>query len=256
MQYVTIGHRLPHALSAPLFGDRKRWGCQIDYNDPIWQEWEKTYLHFYTTTQKSGIGDHVNHAGYQVMRHIDLTGKRVLEIGPGDISHIAYWHGMPQEYVIADIQQIMLERSSAILKTHDIPHAAVRLQRDHDRLPFDSGRFDVVISFYSLEHIESLAALLTEIQRILGTGGMLIGAIPAEGGLAWGIGRLITSRRWLKANTGIDPDKLICWEHLNFADHILQALDRHFSRIKLSFWPFPVPLLDPNLVVRFIYAKA
>jgi len=83
----------------------------------------------------------------------------------------------------------------------------------------------------------------------------LIGAIPAEGGLAWGVGRLLTSRRWLKANTGIDPDKLICWEHPNFADHILQALDRHFIKKTNRFWPFRLPFIDLNLVVQFIYSN-
>ena len=74
-------------------------------------------------------------------------------------------------------------------------------------------------------------------------------------GLAWGGGRSLTSRRWLKKNTNIDPDKLISWEHPNFADEIFATLDRKFTRQALSFWPCRIPLIDANLIGRFIYNK-
>jgi len=255
MPYFTIGHRLPRSLSAPLFGDRCRWGLNIDYNDPMWREWEKTYLAFYESTQKVSIGDKVNHAGYQIMGDVKLAGKKVLEIGPGDIRHLPYWPEPPQEYVIADIQQTMLDRSAEILQKRNIPHRMVLLNREESALPFANEEFDAVVSFYSFEHIYPLAPFIAEINRVLNNKGFLIGAMPAEGGLAWGGGRLLTSRCWLKKNTGIDPDKLICWEHPNFADHILQTLDRYFTRKALHFWPFGLPLIDINLVIKFIYKK-
>jgi len=116
----------------------------------------------------------------------DLYGKRILEIGPGDIRHISYWQSKPKEYVIADIEQIMLDRSSAILAARDIPHKEVLVQRDSQSLPFEDEAFDTVVSFYTLEHITPLKTYLAEIKRVLRSQGFLIGAIPAEGGLAWG----------------------------------------------------------------------
>ena len=93
--------------------------------------------------------------------------------------------------------------------------------------------------------------------RILKPSGTLIGAIPAEGGLAWGGGRMITSRRWFKKNTRINPDKIICWEHPNFADQIIDELDQVFDRKTLVHWPLRwPPVLDVNLVLRFHYLKA
>jgi ubiquinone/menaquinone biosynthesis C-methylase UbiE len=254
MSYFTIGHRLPHFFAVPLFGDRARWGLEINHDDPMWHEWEKTYLKFYTATQKASIGNRVNHAGYNIMCDAALGGKRVLEIGPGDIRHLPYWQAKPGEYVIADIQQSMLDRSGAVLLEYDIPHKAVLLQRDNECLPFEDGEFDAVVSFYALEHITPLNAILAEIKRVLRHKGVLIGAIPTEGGLAWGGGRFLTSRRWLKTNTSIDPNKLICWEHPNFAEQILQELDRHFVRQTQRFWPFGLPFIDLNLVVQFIYS--
>ena len=49
-----------------------------------------TYTEFYQANQRQGIGTRINDAGYTVMSNIDLTGKRILEIGAGDIRHIKY----------------------------------------------------------------------------------------------------------------------------------------------------------------------
>jgi len=60
---------------------------------------------------------------------------------------------------------------------------------------------------------------------------------------------------WLKKNTTINPDKIICWEHPNFAEEILFELDTMFCRNKLSFWPIPIQVIDVNLVIRYMYHK-
>jgi hypothetical protein len=97
---------------------------------------------------------------------------------------------------------------------------------------------------------------LSDLVRVLKPGGILAGAIPTEGGLAWGAGRYLTSRRWLRKNTGIDPDKIICWEHPNYADAVIAQLDNAMHRDSVKFWPFSaIPLLDTNLIIRFEYSK-
>jgi len=256
MKYFTIGYSLPNIISSRLFGNRLKYGTKINYDDPMWLEWEDTYLKFYTSTQKAPLGDMINHAGYHIMNKVNLDGKRVMEIGPGDIRHLLYWQGRPGEYVIADIQQTMLDRSSSILLQGGVTHKQVLLERENRKLPFEDESFDIVVSFYALEHISPLEPALFEIRRVLKAGGLFVGAIPAEGGLAWGLGRLLTSRRWLKKNTGIDPDKIICWEHPSFADTILAELDNKFMKQRLFFWPFRIPLIDINLVISFIYKVA
>jgi SAM-dependent methyltransferase len=256
MSYYTLGHRLPRFISAPLFGDRARYGLRVQPSDPSWREWERVYLDFYYETQKRSAGKIVNDAGYRVMAHVDLAGKTVLEVGPGDIQHLPEWRGRPERYHIADVQEAMLARAAERLSGAGIRHSARLLSRD-DRvaLPYGDGAFDVVVSFYSLEHLYPLDAYLDEMLRVLKPGGVLVGAIPAEGGLAWGFGRLLTSRRWLKRHTRIDPDKIICWEHPNFAGAILAALDRRLAQRHLAYWPLALPSIDLNLVVRFVYGK-
>ena len=255
MRDFMIRGRLPAAWRAPLWGDRERWGLTVRPDDPQWQEWQRSYLDFYAANQRAGVGTAINDAGYRVMSEVDLEGKRVLEIGPGDIRHIRFWRGKPREYVLVDIQEAMLEKARGKLDAAGLSSQSLRVERG-DRLPLEEGAVDVVVSFYSLEHLYPLQPYVDEICRVLRPGGTLVGAVPAEGGLAWGAGRMLTSRRWLKANTTIDPDKLICWEHPNFADDVIAELDRRLQRQRLRLWPLRwLPWLDVNLIVRFVYRK-
>jgi SAM-dependent methyltransferase len=246
---------LPQRLRAPLWGDRERHGLVIRSDDPCWVEWRRTSLAFYEANQRAGIGTRINDAGYRVMSRVDLAGARVLEIGAGDIRHIPFWRGRPAEYLLADVDAAMLAKARTRLEEAGVAHRAFEVQRGGG-LALADGSVDVVVSFYSLEHLYPLAPYVRELHRVLRPGGVLVGAIPAEGGLAWGLGRLVTSRRWLKRHTTIDPDKIICWEHPNYADAVLGALGAEFEREHLSLWPLPwLPLHDLNLIIRLVYRR-
>lgn len=254
MRAFALRNLLPKSIRAPLWGDREKWGSVIDVADPCWQEWQTACGRFYSENQRRGIGAQINDAGYRLMSQIDLNGKTILEVGAGDIRHIPYWRGRPHEYILADVRAEMLEKAQRRLAENNVPYRSIMPERGQPLL-VDDGTVDIVVSFYSLEHLHPLAPYLAEVYRLLKPGGILIGAIPAEGGLAWGLGRMLTSRRWLKKNTTIDPDKIICWEHPNFADDILAALDYRFQRQKHFWWPMRLPVLDVNLIIQLQYRK-
>ncbi len=113
---------------------------------------------------------------------------------------------------------------------------------------------DVIVSFYSLEHMYPLEEYTGEFSRILRPGGLLVGAIPCEGGLAWG-GRFWISCRYVRQHSMINLDKIICWEHPNFAEDILNALKNNLIIFHTQFWPFLVPLPDLNLICSFMARK-
>lgn len=252
---LLVRRMVPRPVFAQLWGDRDRWGRTPRTDDPMWDEWLSTYADFYEQNQRVGIGRVVNGAGYRVMRRIDLEGRTVLEVGPGEISHVTWWRGRPRTVHLVDVDEEMACRGSRVLQREGVPHEVCLVERT-DSLPFPDGSVDVVVSFFSLEHIHPIQPYLAELHRILVPGGVLVGAIPAEGGLAWGLGRWLTSRRWFLANTAIDPDKVICWEHPNFADTVLGALRYTFGKGKVSRWPLPfVPGIDANLVLRFVFRK-
>jgi SAM-dependent methyltransferase len=246
---------LPSFASAVLWGDRERWGLEVKEEDPCWIEWQRTYGKFYTANQRQGVGTTVNDAGYRVMQNVDLTGKTVLEIGAGDIRHLQYIKGKPKEYIIADVSEEMMGFAAEKLQDNAISYRKVFVTRN-EPLSIKASSVDVIISFYSLEHLYPLEPYLQDMCRVLKPGGLLIGAVPSEGGLAWRLGRMLTSRRWFKKNTNIDPDKIICWEHPNYADHLFAEMDRLFVRKDVKFWPLGVPLLDINLILSFQYIKS
>jgi SAM-dependent methyltransferase len=251
----AIRNWIPEFLKAPLWGNRKRWGLQVINEDSDWKAYLKILPDLYRETQRTGLGQEINDAGYRVMSAIDLTDKQVLEIGAGDIRHLQYLQGKPSEYVLADVSSEMMAFAQQKLTDKAIAHRSILLKRNQP-LPLADESVDVIVSFYSLEHLYPLQPYLQDMHRVLRPGGILIGAIPAEGGLAWGGGRMLTSRRWFKKNTQIDPDKIICWEHPNFADHIISELDAVFQRKSMVHWPMPwVPMLDINLIIRYQYQR-
>jgi SAM-dependent methyltransferase len=122
------------------------------------------------------------------------------------------------------------------------------------RIPLPDTSTDVFLSYYSLEHIQKPPFILDEIFKILKSGGRLIGAIPTEGGMAWGVGRWLTTRRILQDRFGFDMEKIICWEHPNFADEVIREL-RKRGALQTSNWPLPMLSLDLNLLVMFSVVK-
>lgn len=251
-----IRNWLPKPVARRLWGDRERWGLEVRRDDPSWVEWIEVTSHFYEANQREGVGIRINDAGYRVMADVDLAGKTVLEIGAGDIRHDRHWNGkQPAEYLLADVDAAMLDRSVQRLSEIGVLHRGLLMERGQ-ALPLADASVDVIVSFYSMEHLYPLRPYLEEMRRVLKPGGALVGAIPAEGGLAWGLGRYLTSRRWFLANTTIDPDKIICWEHPNFADQVVTELDTMFTRRALGRWPFPwLPVLDCNLILKFRYER-
>ncbi len=243
-------------MSSVLFGDRQKYGLVPDENDSCWQEWTRSYHDFYESTQKSGIGETINNAGYKVLQEVDFEGCRVLEVGPGGLHHMQFWRGTPEFYALVDLDKKFLENASGKLAAAGITHDLRLTSREScGVLPAADNEFDIIVTFYSLEHLYPFSDHLKDMLRVLKPGGKIVGAIPAEGGLAWGLGRFLTSRRWLRKNTSINPDKIICWEHPNMADEILNCLSDQLDLKKLTYWPMRLPLIDFSLILRFIFRK-
>lgn len=250
-----IRNYLPYSLKKRLWGDRKKFGLTPNKNDTCWKQWSKTYSKFYIENQRNNIGNFVNDIGYKIMSEIDLNGKKILEIGAGDIRHLKYWNNYPREFIIADVSTDMMELAVNKLNKNSIPYQKLLIKRNQP-LPLNDNSIDIIVSFYSLEHLHPINKHLDDLKRVLKNDGILIGAVPTEGGLAWGLGRMLTTRRWFLKNSKINPDKIICWEHPNFSDKLLLNIDKYLERKKVKYWPFNwLRNIDYNLIVRFIYKK-
>jgi len=252
---MKLRNIIPSWLANQLWGNRAKWGLEIDESDPCWIEWESIQEKFYFLSQREGLGQKINNAGYDIVSELNLDEKVVMECGPADILHCKYWKGVPSKYLIVDVRENLIRHSEKILKELSIQNESILINRSGS-LPLDDHSVDVVFSFYSLEHLFPLWDNLLEIKRVLKPGGSIIGAIPTEGGLAWGFGRWLTTRRWFFKHTNINPDKLICWEHPNFCDDIIFSMDKLFTKVKTKKWPLSyLYSIDFNLIEKFHYKK-
>lgn len=254
---ILLGQLLPNQLKKILFGNRDLYGIKVKEKDPDWQDWLQIYNDFYTNTQKKGIGNFINNSGYKIVKDIDFENKNVLEIGPGSIKHLKYFKNKPKNYILVDVDESFLKESKSILDENKIQNQSILL-KDRDEIKISgipSNSIDIILTFYSLEHLYNLEDNLLNYKQYLKNGGMIVGTVPCEGGIGWGLGRMLTSRRWMKKNTNIDPDKIICWEHPKFVSEIKKLLDINFQEVKKSFFPLKINSGDFNLLFSFIYKK-
>lgn len=244
---------LPQFINKRLFGDRNKFLGRFDKNDPDWLEWEKFYLKFYTSTQKEGAGSVVNNWGYKILNKIDMESKTVFEIGPGNLPHMSFWNNAPKKYIVADIDQKFIDASVKKFEVNKIEYETHLVKRSQfAEIPDNS--IDIVLTFYSLEHMSNLPELLDFFKAKLKKNGVLVGAIPNEGGLAWGLGRFLTSRRFVHQNSNINYDKIICWEHPNDCDYVFnEFIKAGFTFNIFQGYPFGKYMpYDTNLISAFV----
>ncbi len=246
---------IPKYFHEELWGDRDKWGKIIDVRDPDWIEWQKINVKYYHENQRGSIGTVVNNAGYKLVKRLNFSDKTILEVGSGDVKHQNFWKGIPLDYILVDVADELLDYAYEKISKIGVSCKKILVKRNNN-LPINDSSVDIVIAFNSLEHLHPVEDYINEYKRILKPGGILVGTIPTEGGVGWALGRLLTSKRWVKKHTKINFNKILCWEHPNFADQVVDTLENNFCRVHMSFWPFNwARFLDLNLVIKFIYKK-
>ena len=247
---------LPSFLRNELFGFREQYGRRPEEADADWQKWLALYPQVYRRTQRRPlVSSLVNEAGYRVLGEVDLRGKQVAEIGAGGGYHLGYFRGVPEMYRVVDVCAEFFEDLAGKCEESGVRASFHQVAPYAASLPWPTDSQDILLSFCSLEHLYPLAQWLDELFRVLRPGGELVGAIPGEGGVAWGLGRWLTSRRTLKREFGLDIRKIVCWEHPNTCDEILAEL-RARGALREWRWPLGLLPLDAALIVRFIVRKS
>lgn len=249
-----IRNFLPYFIYKRLFGDRVKYKTKIKTKDKDWKLWMKHIENIYSVRENSLPGLIVNYFSYNILESIKLKNKTVLEIGPGNLLHTRFWQNKPKKYLLLDSNLKYLEISNTKLNKIGIKGIKLKVNNNNFKIKYKSNSVDLVISFFSLEHIYNLNSCIKEISRILKKNGKLVFAIPNEGSFAWGFSRYLISRRWMKKHTNINYDKVICWEHPNFATTIIKLLDKNFLSIKIN----KIPNLyfdDFSLIIKGIYKK-
>jgi SAM-dependent methyltransferase len=113
------------------------------------------------------------HAARYLFALPSVAGKMVLDIACGTGYGIAILKTRAKHVVGVDVDQGALDEA----KGEASPTASVSFG-DGLALPFADESFDVVTSFETLEHLHQRIAFLSELKRVLRSGGLLILSTP------------------------------------------------------------------------------
>ena len=149
----------PYTINKYLFGDRKEFENNFCETDKDWELWLKFYEELYLSHQKSGLRSRIHNSGYKVLKKLDLTQKNILEIGPGNLPHASFWNGVPRKYVVVDVDQNFIEIAEDKLQSLGIDVESHLVKRTEFAEISDES-LDIILTFYSLEHIYDLQGLL------------------------------------------------------------------------------------------------
>ncbi len=105
----------------------------------------------------------------EMVAGIELTGKRVLDIGSGlggvDIL-LATDHGAA-EVIGIDVEPQLVESARALIAARGLTERVTFQLVEPGALPFSDASFDVVFSKDAMVHVEGKAALYAEVLRVL-----------------------------------------------------------------------------------------
>ncbi len=132
---------------------------------------ESTYAAHHAGRARYGFGYRMAERGPQFAAWIG-TGKRVLDLGCRDGS-------LTQHYAAGnDVTGVDIDRQALVLAEQKLGLATVWLDLSRGQLPFAEGSFDVVVAGELLEHLSYPALVVSEIRRVLVSGGMFVGSVP------------------------------------------------------------------------------
>lgn len=110
-----------------------------------------------------------------------LAGKRVLDLGCG-IGGLIFTLGerwKVREFYGLDVNQDSIDTANLYVQRHKAYANCSFVQGYAEKMPFEDGFFDAVVSHDTLEHVRSLKDTLRECRRVLRDGGIAFLVFPS-----------------------------------------------------------------------------
>lgn len=166
---------------------------------------------------------------------------RSIEIGSGSGWHFRYV-SKKDKHMGLDLRTSLLQRSR--MDYRDFP----MIQGNGYHLPFINESFDRIVSIYVFEHLSSLPDSLAEIRRVLKPEGELLVGLPTEGGLAFDLGRRLTTKKYFEQKYKVDYLKIVRSEHCNTCQEVTTELENWFTITDIWYLPFFIPTVHLNAI--------
>lgn len=191
-----------------------------------------------------------------IKNHVDVSQKRVLELGCADGALLV----LAQQYGANKV--VGVEVSTEAVSYGRQQYNLEIIETSVDILPFANSTFDIVTAFDLIEHVRHPAQLFKEINRVLEIEGVFVGACPDMGCFDdWGA-------EWIGVNSNM--------EHISYFDDItLSSIAKQFgfqvNLIKYDGFPLELQqykilgkkqplstiqkLIQPNVLFHNIWQK-
>ncbi|MDD3262646.1 MAG: class I SAM-dependent methyltransferase [Candidatus Absconditabacteria bacterium] len=156
----------------------------------------------------------------------NLDNINIIDLGAGDGRIWKFFKDKPiKKYTACDISEKLLKRHPG---TNKVEKVICDLEK---KLPFEKEIYDVVLSFFVLEHVENLELLFQEVYKILKSGGQRI------------IGHFLQRREFLRKK-----DKEIF--KIRLYNHRLQDIEKIAKNNNFIVDSFPIT--EKNTTIGYI----
>ena len=184
-----------------------------------------------------------------------ITNGDILEIGAGTLNHVNY-ECKNCAYDIIEPFESLYRDQPALSRIRNIYSDISEIST--------SKRYSKILSVAVLEHVEDLPHLVCKSALLLEDEGVMMHAIPSEGGLLWYLGWRLGTGLSFRIRTGLPYAPLMRYEHINNANDIVRVLKIFFQEITCTRFPLPylqgsfyttITLKKPNKVKANAYLK-
>ena len=188
------------------------------------------------------------------------TNAVCLDIGGGALQHLPYIKkDTIENYSVYDYEYLRdgFLNSDLVKNEKDIKIDFFSIENNSDLLA-KKGTFSRIIASHVLEHLEKPEEALIEWVELLSDDGIISISIPADPGLFWKIGQLISFNKFSKLNK-CNYEEFEMWnarQHINSGQRITRIINYYFSKKKSYGFPGIYPFYNFNLFLFFQLKKS
>lgn len=170
---------------------------------------------------------------------IDILAKRrygkLLEVGSGGGLLLYSLHKLADQIVASDIHPL-LPAVQEKLRADGITNVTFKRFGIND-VPYKDETFDGIVGMSILEHVKDLPGAVSEVKRVLKTGGIAVIGFPADTPLM--------TLGFHAIGAGEDVKHHHCNDHKK----IIREFSRQFKKVKKIVYPLPAPF-DMYYILR------
>ena len=218
-------------------------GAGADDPEAIMADW---YEHHYSTICSSADGSAFAtymHRALERRPGVQTASSQVLEIGGNEGEHVPFVTHPYADYLLTDLRPPTPRPEVAA-----DPRVRTGVA-DASNLPYPDATVDRVIATCVLHHVPSPLVCARQMRRVCRPGGTISVLLPTDPGLAYRVGKALTSGRAArKAGLESEHRLLAAVDHRNHVRSVLAQV-RHAFRddaLQLDWYPFRVPSVELN----------